>query len=72
MLTIQMLRKKVNTSQKSPFFFIYSIDFTYISDKMVFSGKWWELVGVSGMEMLTGEYRNKMDEKGRIPFPSRM
>lgn len=67
-----MLRKKVNTSQKSPFFFIYSIDFTYISDKMVFSGKWWELVGVSGMEMLTGEYRNKMDEKGRIPFPSRM
>ncbi len=24
------------------------------------------------MELLTGEYRNKMDEKGRIPFPSRM
>src|SRR5512138_2385936 len=39
---------------------------------MVGSGRKWEKIGKSGMELLTGEFRNTLDDKGRVSLPARL
>ena len=36
-------------------------------------GKKWEMIGIGGaMELLTGEFKNTQDEKGRLSLPSKL
>ncbi len=35
-------------------------------------GKLWEKIGKSGMSLLTGEFKNTLDEKGRLSLPVRL
>lgn len=36
------------------------------------SGKKWEKLEESGVRVLTGEFKNSLDEKGRIPVPAKI
>jgi len=50
------------------YYFLLDVHYLIVNDRV--NGIKWEIVGNSGMKLLTGEFRVTLDEKGRISLPA--